>query len=535
MAKKKGKYQIIQREVTKALQTNDALVTRLSTARNWGFQYNGNRDISEALGYPKTVTLEDCKAMYRRLDIARAIINRPIQATWRDNFEVFEKNDTETTPIEKEWAILYRNLELKQKFIRVDKLACLGNYAILYMGFNDVSGQEDLSKPVQFSGSKKPQLLYVKPFGQDVASIAQLDDNPLSPRYGLPLMYRITFGKEDSANNNLLTTPLQATFDVHYTRVIHVVVESLSSEYMGEPKLEATYNRLIDLEKLIGGSAEMFWRGARPGYAAVINPEYDLTPNSEASLKDQLDEYENNLRRILLLDGVTIEPLAPQVSDPTNHVDVQIQMISSETSIPKRVLTGSERGELASTQDRDNWNDVIEARRDEFAERKIIRPFIDRCIEYKILPMPGEDGYTISWPDIYAPSSKTQAEIGQLRAKSLNDYLSNPIAMSEIPMQAFLTYFLGLLEEDVQYIMDLREQVMGDEERLELMEDVIMGRTGINEPGEEGEDVSLSDRVNSPETEPNAQARSASTGVNKTRKGTTKTARKVVKTIARSS
>lgn len=171
LAKKKGKYQIIQREVTKALQTNDALVTRLSTARNWGFQYNGNRDISEALGYPKTVTLEDCKAMYRRLDIARAIINRPIQATWRDNFEVFEKNDTETTPIEKEWAILYRNLELKQKFIRVDKLACLGNYAILYMGFNDVSGQEDLSKPVQFSGSKKPQLLYVKPFGQDVASI----------------------------------------------------------------------------------------------------------------------------------------------------------------------------------------------------------------------------------------------------------------------------------------------------------------------------------------------------------------------------
>ena len=30
-------------------------------------------------------------------------------------------------------------------------------------------------------------------------------------------------------------------------------------------------------------------------------------------------------------------------------------MISAETGIPKRILTGSERGELASSQDRDNW------------------------------------------------------------------------------------------------------------------------------------------------------------------------------------
>jgi hypothetical protein len=217
------------------------------------------------------------------------------------------------------------------------------------------------------------------------------------------------------------------------------------------------FNRLKDLEKLVGGSAEMFWRGARPGYAGKLDPEYMLTKDTEEGLKRQLDEFENNLRRILMLEGVTLDSLEPQVVDPSMHVDIQIQMISAITGIPKRILTGSERGDLASTQDKDNWLDLIQMRREEYAEPKIIRATIDRCIEFGVLPKPEKETYKIKWQDLYAPSVKDQADIGQIRSLALKHYTYNPEAEQFIPFEAFLTFFLGLEDEEVEYIKKLQQ------------------------------------------------------------------------------
>ena len=182
----------------------------------------------------------------------------------------------------------------------------------------------------------------------------------------------------------------------------------------------------MDLEKLVGGSAEMFWRGARPGYQGIINEDYQLTPEVEAGLKDQLDEYENNLRRILLNEGLELKGLAPQVADPKDHVDVQIQMISSITGIPKRILTGTERGELASGQDITSWYSTIYSRREEHAEQSIVRPFVDKMIELGILPEPVTEEYQIRWADLFADSDMSMAEIGRVRATALRSERPRP-------------------------------------------------------------------------------------------------------------
>ena len=127
----------------------------------------------------------------------------------------------------------------------------------------------------------------------------------------------------------------------------------LEDEVNGLPRLEAVFNRLLDLEKIVGGSAEMFWRGARPGFQGIVSEGYNMTDEDIDELQKQLDEYEHGLRRFLINRGVSLDALAQQVSDPRNHVDVQLQMISAITGIPRRILTGSERGELASTEDRE--------------------------------------------------------------------------------------------------------------------------------------------------------------------------------------
>lgn len=451
MPEDKDKIQTLERQI----QTLSMLVGRANLAAKLGMQYGTDRDLYQALGYPLTITYADYSSKYLRQDIAKAIIDRPVKVTWRGELEIIESDDDKETALERAWKDLEDTLSLKSRFVRLDKLAGIGRYGVLLLGLNDVRGKDDYLIPVVGGGKK---LLYVKPLGEGSAKISKWETKTRDPRYGMPLIYDITASDaEDSTTSQIL---------VHHSRVIHVVDEMLESEVEGTPRLEVVYNRLMDLEKLVGGDAEMFWRGARPGYTGKVDKEFQMTTETKEDLQDQIDEYEHNLRRILINEGVSYEALAQQISDPKSHVDVQIQMISAVTSIPKRILTGSERGELASTQDRDEMMTYIQFRREEYAEPKIVRPFVDRCIEYGILPAAGEDGYTVKWRDLFAISEKERVEIGKNRATALKEYAMSPVAEQVIPWDAFVKYFLGLDKDDIDLIEEMRNAAMREEQRM---------------------------------------------------------------------
>jgi len=413
-----------------------------------GYQYGGDRDMYRALGYPTEISFAEYYSRYTRQDIARAIINKPVKATW---------------PLEKQYKILDEKLKLKSVFRQLDIQTGIGRFGILVMGLNDVNTKEDWAKPVRSSGKK--ELLYVQIYNERSVSIHTWDKNYQSPRYGLPVEYTIEVSTPEGGTESI---------NVHYSRVIHVVDGALSRVY-GTPRLQAVWNRLLDLEKLVGGSAEdleklvggsaeMFWRGARPGYHADIDKDFQMTEEVEDDLMNQIDEYEHDLRRIITAQGVAIGALQSQVSDPKSHVDVQIQMISAETGIPKRILTGSERGELASTQDQEEWLNYIQSRREDFAENCIVRPFVDYCIDKKILPSPKES-YSVKWDDLFAMSEKDKTEVGKNRAAALKDYATQPAAQEVVPPEAFMELFLGLDSDQVELIQEQREAYIQEEQR----------------------------------------------------------------------
>jgi len=435
------------------IQVLGAIAARMQLAGRLGEQYGGDRKLYEALGYPLTITYQDYEARYYRQDIAKAIINRPVKMTWRGGLEIIESDDDKETALEKDWLMLKKELKLTSKFGRLDKLTGIGEFGILFLGLSDARNIEAHNSPVV--GASK--LLYVKPFGQGSVDISRYESKSGNARYGLPVEYTITI-----ADTGITTKTTEVK--VHYTRVIHVTDDMMESEVKGTPRMEAVYNRLMDLEKIVGGDAEMFWRGARPGFQGKIGEDYEMTPEMEDDLQNQIDEYENNLRRILINKGVSYEALAQQISDPSSHVDIQIQMISAETGIPKRILTGSERGELSSTQDSDEMRTYIQSRREDYAEPGIVRPFIDRCIEFGILPEAGKDGYTVKWQDLFAPSEKSRVEIGKERAEALSKYASSPMAEMTIPPAEFLKYFLGLSKEEIEQIEAARETQIKEEE-----------------------------------------------------------------------
>ena len=444
------------------LQVLSTLVSRMGfAAQLTGQAFEGQRNLYEALGYPTELTFADYYARYKRQDIAKAIIDRPVKATWQGDFKLQETNDEKETPTEKAWKDLFDDFRLKNILIRLDKLTGLGKFGILLFGLSDIHVVDDWKTPA----ARNAKLLYLRPFSEGSVTISQYETDPNNKRYGKPKLYSITLQQTEEGR--------QLQLKVHFSRVLHVVDDILESDIEGSPRLESVFNRLMDLEKIVGGDSEIFWKGARPGYTGKVDPDYQLSEEQEEKLKEQLDEYEHNLRRFLVNEGVDYKALTQQIADPVNHVDIQLQMISAQTGIPKRILTGSERAHLSSTQDVAEWKTYISSRREHYAEPMVLRPFIDKCIELGILPKP-KDRYSIAWDDLFALSEKEKVEIGKSRTEALRAYTANVLAGQTIPPEAFIKYFLGLDDEQMELIKEMQDAQVAEESPITPTEQKII-------------------------------------------------------------
>jgi hypothetical protein len=123
-------------------------------------------------------------------------------------------------------------------------------------------------------------------------------------------------------------------------------------------------------------------------------------------------------------------------------------------------------GELASGQDRENWAGMIQGRREEFAEPRIIRPFVDRMNQYQVLPPPGEDGYSVKWEDLFAMSEKEKVEVGGRRMTAGKDWASSPLLSSVISPETMMRVGMALNDDQIELNKQELEQHLKDEEAM---------------------------------------------------------------------
>lgn len=444
---------MLRRSVAKML-SNSILTSRATISNKMGKSFGGKRDLYNALGYPLDITFEDYYAKYKRQDIAARIIDAFVVGAWEQK-PVVREPDTpgDESPFEKKWEEIVKKLKLWFVFTRLDTLTRIGRFGVLLLGFDDVTIPEDMQKEVGTTGKKAKELLYVQPFGENNIEIVDWEKNTASPRYNLPTVYELTI---ESPSKTRSTRKIK----VHHSRIVHNAEGLLDSNVFGLPALERGYNRLLNLELIVGGSAEMFWQGAFPGYAFVADPETDMTQSKEA-IEDEIDMFVHDFKRYMKLQGLKVEKLSSEVANPEAHVQVQITMLSIAYGIPTRILSGSERGQLASTQDESHWNDKLNGRRIDHLEPNIIRPVIDRLLQYSVLPEVGEDGYEVFWPDLNAPTEKDKAEVGKLVSESIKNYSMGLDTELLIPFDAFLEEILNLDPEKVLRIVEARELANG--------------------------------------------------------------------------
>jgi len=441
--------EINENVLNQLIAATSAMVTRAELAAKLGKSFDGDRDLYEALGYKVSPDFNDFMARYTRQDIAKAVIDKPVNASWRLKPVITESDDAESTPFEKAWNDLVKDRKVFHYLRRVDRLSRIGQYGVLMMGFDDVEDTSDFKLPVE--GERR--LLYLRPYTQGNAVVESRVIDKSDERYGLPETYKIT-----TKNLGTLSGSGTSNIIVHHTRVLHIAEDLVEDDESAEPALKVILNRLHDLELLSGGSAEMFWRGAFPGMAFMMDKDANPAAQTLADIKDNIEDYVHKLQRSLRLQGIDVKQLAPAVADPSNHIDVQLTLISAATGIPKRILLGSERGELASSQDERNWNMRVDERRSDYVEPMILRPFIDRMIEYGVLPEPA-DGYDVEWPELSSPTEKEKAEVSKQKTDTLVAYSNSANAQLIIPQDVYLRKIMGFDQEEMAAIEEIQGEI----------------------------------------------------------------------------
>lgn len=365
------------------------------------------RNLNASCGHPDTITFDEYRYMWERNDVAKAVIGAYADATWARMPELREEqgSDGVESGFESGWRDLSERLGFGDVLNRLDTVSGIGRYGCMLLGY-----EGDLMAPVK-PGAK---LEYVRVYSEGSA-IVQVDMNETITGYTLGI-----------PNGN-------ASF-VHPSRVLHVVDNKLESEVYGEPRLKGVFNRILDCRKVLGCSAEMFWAGAFQGISFEMDSEADIVDKD--SLQTEIEKYVSGLSRYMRLQGIQAKVLNTQVANPQAHIDVQLQFISAATRIPIRILTGSERGELSSAQDEGQWRDRVEERRKKFAEPGVLRPLVNKLIEYKTLPKPS-GRYEIVWGDSGLSTRREQMETARLVADALRMYVETGLDRMIKP-EAFL-------------------------------------------------------------------------------------------------
>lgn len=473
--------------------------------------FDDGKDLSTPVG---DLIVNDSPLTQNELDHITTNAAKPQKGSWdfaqqrSREVEMPALNDGErlalrmTATRDKVHAVLNSNAPVQNKQSTVAEMfgpSSMGSWGTDAQYFGTFFGPSERGiKPAK--EGKKLGLMGLRSFDETLVQVVRWEGNLSNPRFGQPNLYRITLHDPKMLQGGI-GLPL-ATVMIHWTRVVHVA-DTFSnpspSIVSAPPACEPVLNALLNVRKITGASGEGYWKGAFHGISIESDPKLGGDVKFDAAgLRDMVENYDNGLQRWMLLNGFTSKVLAPTVTDPKPHYDMQVELIALQIGCPVRVLKGSERGELASSQDDSDWNSRVFGRCNNYVTSMIIVRFIDRFILLGVMRPPKGDakekigkamdkvenakairsrgctlivnaktgqvakaiadgGYSVEWPDPEALGDKDKAAILLQRTQAWAAYIAGGLE-STIPPLEFATKFDDMDEEEAQAMLDAGEQ-----------------------------------------------------------------------------
>lgn len=396
--------------------------------------------------YPEHITFDQFYRMYARNNVAARVIETFPDYCWAAMPFVTDEAGQMSRFSKAASALLTKMYDvqddLKQSLLtsmkQLDVLGGIGGEALLIFGFAD---GKRLESSVTYK--KGMEISWVKVLHNGQFAIDSTEDDETKPNFGNVRHY-VT--KEFTSTVDLnFQNRIAPGVKIHATRCVHFK-ESNGLSY-GTSRIQKCYNQLLDITKLSGASAEVYWLGAFSGLSIETDPTAQLSDDSYKRMQEDVAKYFDGLGRALVFEGAKTKLLYPAIVSPKDHFDLQITMISIATGIPRRFLTGAEAAKLASQQDTLNWNDRVTNRREMFVGPRVVSPVIQRCIDAGVIPRPRNDSFFVAWPRVQAIALNERADASRNMTAAWNDYFASGMA-EVVPFNVYLLYACGFSESE---------------------------------------------------------------------------------------
>jgi hypothetical protein len=469
-----------------------------------GMSPDSRKDIYDSCHLPGNgmITQDMYWNMYDREPVAARVVEVLPKESWQIQPLVYEDEESENvTSFEEDWDSLGTSLRGESYFeeeegnpvfehlLRADILSGIGQYGVIVIGIDDKKNLDEPADLTKAGPAATQKLLYLKEYAQQQAKIVEWERDKTNVRHGQPTMYEISGYDPKTYTNQSGVVPPSESVKVHWTRVIHLAD---GGDVLAPERMRQVFNNLVGCQKLGCSSPEMYFRGAFPGIGFTTHPSLgaSVKVNTE-SLKDTMEKYYQDFQRYFAVWGLQPQQFAPQVVDPSPMINAQIELICIRIGIPIRVFKGSERGELASTQDDAAWNDRLRLRQRTYITPRIIIPFVDRLIQMGVLSEP--DGFHVYWPDISSQTNKEKVDVAKAWMEFFAAYISGGVEALIAPLDLLVRYG-NMTEEEASVILERAEELAKKKEeeqmKLEAEAAALMQQQagqGGDDEGEEGQ------------------------------------------------
>ncbi len=307
------------------------------------------------------------------------------------------------------------------------------------------------------------RLLYCKVFTEASVTAVRWERNRNSPRYGKPTHYFIDFG--DPLNDGKHVGP-RDTAEVHWTRVLVLPSDArlAHSEHEGVPACWPVWPEIYNLQKVSGAGAEGFYTTGIPMLALTTPPAISGMPNvrfNVGTIRAELEKMRNSTDKSGVFRELQPQLLSPSMTDPTPYEESNYKKIAAALNMPIRKLLGSERGDLASSQDEGDHNDATRGRRLRRTIPDQLVPLVDRLILLGVLPEPEGKAFKCGWPDDDALSAQERTAVFLSDMTALGTYVEKGIDAVMDPETMSVKY-LDQTPAEARQMLDAATQANAD-------------------------------------------------------------------------
>ncbi len=427
--------------------------------------------------YPERLTFNMLYNMYSRNSVAARVIETYPDYSWETPPTIKDSGGVSSYFSKQIRDVLDTNYKLMDgvsqplltSMKQLDVLGGIGGESLLVFGFMD---GKKLGAPVEYKENMK--VAWVKVLHNGQFEVAERNENQTSPDFGDVMLYRTKSFKTGELN---FADHIAPNVEIHASRCVHFKEGSNLS--FGISRIQRCYNQLLDITKVAGSSAEVYFLGAFSGLSVETDPEATLSEESFEKMQIEIDNYFDGIRRALIFEGSKAKLLYPAIVSPKEHFDTQITMISIATGVPRRFLTGAEAAKLASQQDSLNWTDRVNIRRNSFMGPRIVLPVVDRLVQAGVVRAPKNNKYEAIWSRAESITTNERANSARNMTDSLIKYFSSGMySVMEFPV--YLMYVCGFSEVEA---MAINEQAKVDNAHL-----VVDSNPAKDDGGDNGDD-----------------------------------------------